>query len=130
MFHAKALILLLLLPGLHDAAFPSSFGGCPSPPSPDSITQLDPNQLPDSIRRVLTSSKDMIDSVVREGIDLVDSGLYTTPTSSISVGVVHDQQLVWTHGSGLRNSSSTSSVVVDENTIALAPSRRYSPCFQ
>lgn len=112
------ILLLCLLPSLHEAAFPSSFGGCPSPPPPSSIKQqLDPTNLPPSITRVFHSSKDMIDLVVKNGIDLVDSGLWTTPTSAMSIGIVHGQELIWTHGVGTRNASSGDSDVVDENTI-------------
>jgi len=42
----------------------------------------------------------MVRQVQEQGIDLVDSGLWTTPTSSIAVGVVYDQELIWSQGYG------------------------------
>ena len=50
----------------------------------------------------------------------MDSGLETTPTSAISVGVVYDQKLVWSQGFGKRNVTAPNTVAgnqVDENTI-------------
>ena len=96
--------LLVLLPltlsiSYVHAAFPTSFGGCFSPPSVKGIN-ITSSSIPSNIASVLETANVMVRQVQEQGIDLVDSGLWTTPTSSIAVGVVYDQELIWSQGYG------------------------------
>jgi CubicO group peptidase (beta-lactamase class C family) len=112
-------IILLIMVHHSLCTFPTSFGGCPKAPSIKNIT-LDKTNLPSSIQIKLKEAEDMINLIVNNGISLVDSGLWTTPTSAVSVGLVYNQELIWSRGFGSKNISKPSSDpnnMVDEHTI-------------
>ena len=97
------------------ANFPTTFGGCPNAPSIKGIN-ITSTTIPMSIAKTLKAAEEMIDLVQKRGIDVIDSGLYTTPTSAISVGLVYDQDLIWSKGFGKKNLTDPTSDV-DEETI-------------
>jgi CubicO group peptidase (beta-lactamase class C family) len=107
------LVWLLACSPLAHAAFPSAFGGCPHPPPPPSSAGVTPRELAAAPRvaQAFLDAEAMLALLASRGIPLVDSGLFTSPTAALSVGVVLDQELVWSRGYGLRNRTDPASAV-------------------
>ena len=111
------LVFALAAGSLARAAFPSAFGGCPKPPpapsSAGSRGKISPRDLAAAapVAEAFLRAEAMLKLLTTKGIPKVDSGLFTTPTAALSVGVVFDQELVWSRGYGLRNRTDLKSFV-------------------
>lgn len=94
------LVSVVVVPG--HAAFPTAWGGCPSPPQ---ALPLDAEGLPASISAALA-----------DAASAIEQSFVTQQSVGLSVGVVYNQSLLWSRGYGLKNASDPTSTP-DANTI-------------
>ena len=103
------ILLFFIISNNVNGNFPSSFGSCGSmPPLPSSENYPSLNSSTLGIKEALKSVDVFLELLTTRGIDLVESGLMTTPTVALSVGVILDQELIWDQHYGLRNISDSS----------------------